>query len=200
MREEVLHEVRGADGALIGAVTRNRMGVEVLNTDVLLVADVDLPPQRKLFRTGQPDPRPALERIARWAAAHRPRCAHLSHRSRPARHHHRAGERASRPDGPRRPRLGRSLRAAVRTARDLAGPADAEAHRVGRPRIRASWPYLGDAQRIAEKWLRDYERGCAHRAVCELLSVTGHAPDGDAAVLVDLHDRATQATSGQQLA
>ena len=127
LREEVLHEVRGADGALIGAVTRNRMGVEVLNTDVLLVADVDLPPQRKLFRTVQPDPRPALERIARWAAAHRPRCAHLSHRSRPARHHHRAGERASRPDGPRRPRLGRPLRAVVRTARDLAGPADAEA-------------------------------------------------------------------------
>ena len=73
-------------------------------------------------------------------------------------------------------------------------------HRVGMPRIRASWPYLGDAQRIAEKWLRDYERGCAHRAVCELLSVTGHAPDADAAVLVDLHDRAMQATSGQQLA
>ena len=49
LREEVLHKVRGADGALIGAVTRNRMGVEVLNTDVLLVADVDLPaPQRKL--------------------------------------------------------------------------------------------------------------------------------------------------------
>ena len=65
VRAEVLHEVRGADGALIGAVTRNRMGVEVLNTDVLLVADVDLPPQRKLFRTVQPDPRPALERIAR---------------------------------------------------------------------------------------------------------------------------------------
>ncbi|MGO4242361.1 hypothetical protein AB4028_00235 [Janibacter sp. RAF20_2_2] len=73
-------------------------------------------------------------------------------------------------------------------------------HRVGMPRIRASWPYLGDAQRIAEKWLRDYERACARRAVCELLSVTGPAPDGDAAVLVDLHDRATQATSGQQLA
>ena len=36
--------------------------------------------------------------------------------------------------------------------------------------------------------------------MCELLSVTGPAPDGDAAVLVDLHDRATQATSGQQLA
>ena len=35
VREEVLHEVRGADGALIGAVTRNRMGVEVLDTDVL---------------------------------------------------------------------------------------------------------------------------------------------------------------------
>ena len=73
-------------------------------------------------------------------------------------------------------------------------------HRVGMPRIHVGWPYLGGAERTAERWLRDYERACARRAVCKLLSVTGPAPDGDASVLVDLHDRVTRATSGQQLA
>ncbi|GAA1487123.1 hypothetical protein [Brachybacterium fresconis] len=40
--EELLQEVRSPEGELIGAITRNRYGAAVLNTDAVLVSDVDL--------------------------------------------------------------------------------------------------------------------------------------------------------------
>ena len=43
LREEVLTEIRAADGTLVAAITRNRYGAQVLNTDRLLIADVDSP-------------------------------------------------------------------------------------------------------------------------------------------------------------
>ena len=43
LREPVLEEVDAASGALLGVVTRNRMGCEVLCTDLLFIADVDVP-------------------------------------------------------------------------------------------------------------------------------------------------------------
>lgn len=43
LREPVLEEVEADDGRRIGVQTRNRMGCEVLCTDVLFVADVDVP-------------------------------------------------------------------------------------------------------------------------------------------------------------
>jgi len=43
MREPVLEEVDAPSGALLGVVTRNRMGCEVLCTDLLFIADVDAP-------------------------------------------------------------------------------------------------------------------------------------------------------------
>jgi hypothetical protein len=43
LREPVLEEVTAPGGALLGLVSRNRMGCEVLNTDLLLIADVDAP-------------------------------------------------------------------------------------------------------------------------------------------------------------
>lgn len=43
LREEILAEVVSADEALLAVVTRNRYGAEVLNTDLFLIADIDLP-------------------------------------------------------------------------------------------------------------------------------------------------------------
>ena len=43
LREEILTEINGDDGELIAAITRNRYGAEVLNTDAVLIADIDLP-------------------------------------------------------------------------------------------------------------------------------------------------------------
>jgi len=43
LREPVLEEVDTASGAVLGVITRNRMGCEVLCTDLLFIADVDVP-------------------------------------------------------------------------------------------------------------------------------------------------------------
>lgn len=40
--EELLEEIHGQDGELIGAITRNRYGAAILNTDALLITDVDI--------------------------------------------------------------------------------------------------------------------------------------------------------------
>ena len=40
--EELLEELHGQDGELIGAITRNRYGAAILNTDALLITDVDI--------------------------------------------------------------------------------------------------------------------------------------------------------------
>ena len=40
--EELLEEVRAEDGTLVAAITRNRYGSAVLNTDAVLISDVDL--------------------------------------------------------------------------------------------------------------------------------------------------------------
>ena len=40
--EELLDEVRSPDGTLIAAITRNRYGAAVLNTDAVLISDIDL--------------------------------------------------------------------------------------------------------------------------------------------------------------
>lgn len=99
LREETLAEVTTQDGTLLGIVTRNRYGAEVLNTDRILIADIDLPEEvqpphprqgrspglvgRLLGRNRREEPgtnlepgavgdglRAAIERIDRFAAAH----------------------------------------------------------------------------------------------------------------------------------
>jgi hypothetical protein len=43
LRELTLAEIVSPDEALLAVITRNRYGVDVLNTDLLLIADIDLP-------------------------------------------------------------------------------------------------------------------------------------------------------------
>ncbi len=52
LREPVLEEVEAASGAVLGVVTRNRMGCEVLCTDLLFIADVDVPELEEAPRLG----------------------------------------------------------------------------------------------------------------------------------------------------
>lgn len=86
LREPILDELI-VDGEQALAVTRNRYGADILNTDRILIADVDLPDMyeptgggllRRLFRRQRPQPAPRpeppavvkrLAKIAAWARA-----------------------------------------------------------------------------------------------------------------------------------
>lgn len=52
LREPVLERVESGSGALMGVVTRNRMGCEVLCTDLLFIADIDDPGLEEESRVG----------------------------------------------------------------------------------------------------------------------------------------------------
>ncbi|SLN00801.1 hypothetical protein-transmembrane prediction [Corynebacterium xerosis] len=52
--EELLEELHGPDGELIAAITRNRYGAAVLNTDALLITDIDLIEPSELDRAQDP--------------------------------------------------------------------------------------------------------------------------------------------------
>ncbi|BDZ57667.1 MULTISPECIES: hypothetical protein [Barrientosiimonas] len=96
LREPILADVTTPDGTLIAQVTRNRYGTDVLNTDRMLIADVDLAVARRrgpLFQVTEPGgllgrlfgrrdveqvapsadeqaEQAAMLRIQQWAAAH----------------------------------------------------------------------------------------------------------------------------------
>ncbi|MGP9683208.1 hypothetical protein [Brachybacterium sp. AOP3-A1-3] len=52
--EELLDELHGPDGELIAAITRNRYGAAVLNTDAVLITDIDLIEPSSLDRAQDP--------------------------------------------------------------------------------------------------------------------------------------------------
>lgn len=56
LREPILEEVASSSGHRLGVVTRNRMGCEVLCTDVLFIADVDVPELGGVGGAGGGDP------------------------------------------------------------------------------------------------------------------------------------------------
>ena len=74
LREPVLEEVDAASGALLGVVTRNRMGCEVLCTDLLFIADVDVPEleDATTHRNGPRTSSPASRRAAGRRSGRRP--------------------------------------------------------------------------------------------------------------------------------
>ncbi|WP_106505894.1 hypothetical protein [Brachybacterium timonense] len=54
VREQVLDQVRAADGTLLAEVTRNRYGARCLVTDAVFIADVDLPDEPSAQRGASP--------------------------------------------------------------------------------------------------------------------------------------------------
>jgi hypothetical protein len=219
LREPILHEVV-LDGAQALVVTRNRYGAEVLNTDRLLIADIDLiepaAPEgllRRLFRRSAPagstaGPARVAERftaLASWAAA--------------------------RPDlGVRVYRTASGLRVFVT---GLAEPASAagdailaeldadpvyrelcRTHGMFRarltpkpwrlPRMRAPvgrWPFeTARAERRFQQWLAAYTAASAGYAVCQLVTTHGPEPSPVEQQVIALHDDRTRAQASLPLA
>lgn len=66
--EQILEEMHDAQGTLVGAVTRNRYGAEVLNSDVLMICDVDFPAEVVRREAAGPPRRGLLSRLLRRPA------------------------------------------------------------------------------------------------------------------------------------
>jgi len=218
LREPILDEVI-LDGEQALVVTRNRYGAEVLNTDRLLIADIDLAeplrPEgllRRLFRrrpaASGPDPARVAERLdalATWAAGH--------------------------PDlGVRVYRTASGLRVFVT---GLAEPTSAagddilaelgadpiyrelcRTHGMFRARLTPKpwrlpgmkapagrWPYeTARAERQFQQWLNAYTSASAGYAACQLVATYGPAPSTVEHNVIQLHDSRTRAAASLPLA
>lgn len=80
LREELIEEIVGSDGTLIGAVTRNRYGALVLNAATVLIADIDVPRPglmdwlRSLFGRSTKDKAHYLDHVYTYSARN-PACS-----------------------------------------------------------------------------------------------------------------------------
>lgn len=227
LREELLREVRGADGTLIAAVTRNRYGAEVLNTDRLLIADVDLPDRgrsgrrpagggrggfiARLLGRGNPVPDPAppaspeLDRIDAFAAA-RPRLGVHVYRTAAGYRVLITGSGAA-PESAEAAAILRELSSdpvyvtLCATHRTYRARLTAKPWRVGVPALTVRWPWL-DARTAdrAARWLSRYTAACTGYAVCEKVRSGQRAPGPEEALVLAEHDRAVLGQVGAALA
>jgi hypothetical protein len=214
LREPILDELV-LDGEQVLAVTRNRYGAEVLNTDRVLIADVDLPQLReptaggllrRLFRrrtteTG-PAPQPPLvvERlveIGAWARSN-PGLGVAVYRTASGLRVFVTGieePTTSARGGQILAELGtdpvyRELCRAHGTFRARLTPKPWRLPGTRAPKER--WPYPdGSAERRFQRWLISYEAAAQGYAVCRLLEAHGPAPSTLDERIIQLHDERT---------
>ncbi|WP_020521486.1 hypothetical protein [Catelliglobosispora koreensis] len=211
LREPILDEVLdGTEQAL--AVTRNRYGAEVLNTDRLLIADIDLPELedqagdgwlRRLFRRRPAreetpgEPPVVQERVAeleRWAAAH-PDFGVIVYRTA-------SGLRVfvTGVSEPTTSAQGESI--LVELGADPIYRELCRTHGTFRARLTPKpwrlpgfkapgdrWPFADSrSERRFQRWLDDYEAASRGYAVCRRLAAYGRAPSVWEAHIIQRHD------------
>jgi hypothetical protein len=228
VREEIVEEVEGGSG-LIGVVTRNRYGALVLNTDAVLIADVDRqddgdrPARRRLFgrkKQTQQHADPAEQNLleaARALAAEHPDWGVHVHRTRAGFRVLISGADAA-PGSPLSEQvlsalgtdpLYATLCRAQGTYRARLSPkpwrlpaANGRGHMeplTATPG--AAWPLEDEGARGArEAWVRDYEAASTPFSVTRRLWWNEVLPGDDAQQLLALHDRAGRADDGAELA
>lgn len=216
LREPILHELV-IDGEQALVLTRNRYGAEVLNTDRVLIADIDLsefmrPPAgarwRRLFRRPPADPGPGVEpapvterlgTLATWAGAH-PDLGVTVYRTASGLRVFVTGvvEPASSAQGEQiLAELGADpiYRELCRTHgmfRARLTPKPWRLPRMAAPHGR--WPYEHPrAERRFQEWLARYENAAREYAVCRWLATHGPAPSTLEAQIIELHDDRTRA-------
>lgn len=226
LREQVLHRMHDAD-ILIAEVSRNRYGAEVLNTDVLLIADIDFPeaapapkPEKrrsllsKLFGGPAPEPATAAPSDAEGAALHKVaefagRNEHLGT------HVYRtfAGLRVlvtgsgALPTSPEAAEIMAALDtdpvyvtlcATHATYRARLTP---KPWRVGRNALHISWPHRNEhAQKWAQRWVAGYDADSQGYATCSHIASFGTEPSAAEHRVMDLHDQRTLAREELPLA
>lgn len=220
LREEVLREIRSAEGDLIGLISRNSYGAEILNTDRILIADVDdpsagRPPRRgwslgRLFRRGRPAPEPAptdpaLSRIEEFARARTHLGVHVYQTA--------AGYRVlitgvhAPPDSAYAEEILAALASDPLYARLCAVHRNYRARltpkpwRTGLRALTVQWPFTDPQQeQEAARWVDRYRQRSAEYTVCRLVRRASAAPSADEALLLQTHDQYVIGTPEQPLA
>ena len=199
MREQLIETI-GELEEPTAIVTRNRYGAEILNTDQVVIADIDLPKaKRGLFGRKKADPADtARDQIGSFAKAHPDLGVH-SYRTA-------AGFRvfitgsALAPGDERATALLEELGSdplyvtLCRAQKSFRARLTPKPWRVGQGALSVRWP-LED-----RLWVDDYEKRCRGYAVCAYEMSFGPAPTPVEQEILTLHDRATGASSGLPLA
>lgn len=221
LREPILDE-HIVDGEQAIVVTRNRYGAEVLNTDQVLIADIDLPDLqeppgllRRMFRRTAEDPGAGTEPpsvvqrlgvLSDWAAAH-PQLGVLVYRTASGLRVFVTGvaEPASSAEGERiLTELGTDAiyRELCRTHGTYRARLTPKPWRL--PRMKAPlghWPFEEAwAERRFQQWLERYEAAASGYAVCRRLAALGPAPSTMEAQIIARHDDRTKAHTPLPLA
>jgi hypothetical protein len=212
-REEILEEVRGADGKVVAVITRNSYGSRVLNTGRTMFVDIDLPAERGGDRlrawfglkrdSAEADTlrqmKPVLEaigggsfRIYRTAAGYRVL----------------ATDPAFAPGSADAEKLMTDLTAdpafiqLCRAQESFRARLTPKPWRCGWTRSTVGYPREGpESEEAFAEWLAGYERACASKATCRLVEEIGRREvHPEARRIVEVHDHLTRATSGLPLA
>lgn len=198
LREEVLRQLHSGD-TLVAEVTRNRYGATVLNTDLVLIADIDLPaePRRRgLFRrrpTGPSAEDQTRERITGFARAN-PQWGLRVYRTF-------GGFRVLVLGADAAPGSTRATEILTQLGSDPLYVTLCRTHETFRARvspkpwrldsgIRAlpvQWPAEEQLDRY-RRWVADYDQAAAHHATCRLETATPTSMSDAEAAIVDLHD------------
>jgi hypothetical protein len=214
LREPIVDEVLDGSEQLL-VVTRNRYGAEILNTDRLLIADIDLPELeapatggvlQRLFRRQSADVEPTAEppavaerlsALADWARAN-VLLGVIAYRTASGLRVFVTGlgDHVAATDADRiLAELGadpiyRELCRAHGTFRARLTPKPWRLPHMKAPRDR--WPVAtDDAEQRFGRWLDDYEAARRGYAVCRRLWTHGPAPSAQEEAIIQLHDGRT---------
>jgi hypothetical protein len=220
LREPILDEVI-LDGEQALVVTRNRYGAEVLNTDRLLIADIDLvePVQpegrlRRLFRRRPASPGPMadparvaerLDALATWAAGHSDLGVRVYRTA--------SGLRVF-VTGIAEPTSAAGDEILAELGADPIYRELCRTHGMFRARLTPKpwrlpgmkapagrWPYeTARAERRFQQWLTAYTTASAGYAACQLVATYGLAPSPVEQRVIQLHDDRTRAQASLPLA
>ena len=221
LREEPLREIRGDSGELLGVISRNSYGAEILNTDQILIADVDLPSVRpaalrtrmlarifgadKRDRQGLHSEGTVVERIQEFART-RPHFGVHMYRTAAGFRVLITGAQAP-PDSEEARRILSDLAADPLYARLCAVHRTYRARltpkpwRAGMRALPHRWPWTNQAAADrAARWIGRYREQSARYAVCQRIRRGSAAPSPAEGLLIEAHDRAVLGRSDLPLA
>lgn len=224
--EQVLQEIHGPDGGLIAVVTRNRYGAEVLNTDALLITDIDLPtpstpgaPRAGLLRRvlGLPvsatspefkahvlQEQSRITGLIKDFAQRNPSLGVHTYQTR-------GGFRVlvtgtgARPGSDQAAGIMAELSSdhlymrLCRVQETYRARLTPKPWRIGLPRNGSGDPRVTGSPEFRQ-WYRTYTEASTQHAVCRVVDRAGTQPSPEEQMIITLHDRATKPTSDLPLA